>query len=58
MLVDFTKGFGGEPDFNWREYAEWLKQAYDHQVGQAWLLERENERLRAEIAAATKQPSK
>lgn len=46
MLVDFAKGFGGEPDFDWRGYAEWLLQALNAKTGQAWILEQENLRLK------------
>lgn len=52
MLVDFAKGFGGEPDFDWRGYAEWLLQALNAKTGQAWILEQENLRLKAEIDRA------
>lgn len=46
MFIDFAKGFRGEPDFDWRGYAEWLLQALNHKTGQAWILEQENLRLR------------
>lgn len=52
MFTDFTKGFGGEPDFDWRGYAEWLLQALNAKTGQAWILEQENLRLKAEIDRA------
>lgn len=52
MFIDFAKGFRGEPDFDWRGYAEWLLQALNHKTGQAWVLEQENLRLKAEIDRA------